>query len=243
MNHAEDASNFSLTNGIHSDTTPELVLNGDEKPLINGQHVNGHPTSNPSPAADSPDTPVSIIAAPDVKIEIDFQEQESDVRHEPIPTKLIDAVDRSDTASTIPQPGTPADPCMFPFCRIFQSLLIRLPATIPFHVPTGTPPPPPGELLEDVKLAEATSLPSSNEDILMGDAATETPATTPGLLPDSSMATIELNGASTSYSSPNERDDDHNPPPAKRARMHSDADIASLAHVSLVSSCTPMQAC
>lgn len=76
----------------------------------------------------------------------------------------------------------------------------------------------------------------------MGDGPTETPATTPGLLPDSSMATIVSNGASTSHSSPHDHEDDHKPPPAKRARLHSDADIASLAHVSLVFPCAPLLA-
>jgi bromodomain-containing factor 1 len=117
------------------------------------------------------------------------------------------------------------------FCRVTSRVSSDYPATIPVHPPTGTPPPPPGDLLEDVKLAEA-----STADVVMGDAATETPATTPGLFPDSSMATIVSNGASTSYSSPNDHsipNDDHKPPPAKRARLHSDADMASLAHVSL----------
>jgi hypothetical protein len=113
-----------------------------------------------------------------------------------------------------------------------QLRLIHLPATIPIHAPTGTPPPPPGELLEDVKFAETVT---PSEDVVMADV---TPATTPGLQADSSMATITTNGASTPFSSPDERpspDDDHKPPPMKRARMHSDADMASLAHVSLVS--------
>ena len=80
-------------NGVH---TPELVVNGsDHKPVING-HINGH-----TPTADSPNTPVSTIPAPDVKIEMDYQEQESDVRHEPIPIKSIQ------------DSGSPADPCRF----------------------------------------------------------------------------------------------------------------------------------
>lgn len=212
MNYAD----ISNPNGV--DTPPELVVNGNDKPLLNGQHLNGQHINGKSsscPEAESPDTPVSITTAPDVKIAMDYQEQESDVRHEPI-MKSIDAVDRSDTASIISQPGTPADP-----------------STIPVHPPAGTPPPPSGDLLEDVKLAETVSV---TGDVVMGDvgdAMTETPVTTPGLLPDSSMATIVSNGASTSYSSPHNQplhDDDHKPPPAKRARIHSDADIASLAH-------------
>ena len=82
----------------------------------------------------------------------------------------------------------------------------------------------------------------STEDIIMGDAVTETPATTPGLLPDSSLATVVSNGASSPHSPLPQSNDDHKPPPAKRARMHSDADMASLAYVSPVFLCTPMQA-
>lgn len=109
MNYAD----ISNPNGV--DTPPELVVNGNDKPLLNGQHLNGQRINGKSsscPEAESPDTPVSITTAPDVKIAMDYQEQESDVRHEPI-MKSIDAVDRSDTASIISQPGTPADPCMF----------------------------------------------------------------------------------------------------------------------------------
>jgi len=49
-----------------------------------------------SPATDSPTTPVSNSVAPDVKIDMDFQEQESDVRHEPLPIKPIDTIDKND---------------------------------------------------------------------------------------------------------------------------------------------------
>jgi hypothetical protein len=46
--------------------------------------INGHTTT-----ADTPNTPVSIIPTPDVKIEMDYQELESDVRHDSIPIKSI----------------------------------------------------------------------------------------------------------------------------------------------------------
>jgi hypothetical protein len=52
--------------------------------------------TNNSPASISPTTPVSISVAPDVKIDMDFQEQESDVRHEPLPIKPIDVIDKND---------------------------------------------------------------------------------------------------------------------------------------------------
>ena len=80
----------------------------------------------------------------------------------------------------------------------------------------------------------------SHHDIIMDDVATETPVTTPGPHPDSTIATNESTVASTVPS--NDQPDDQ-PPPAKRARMHSDADKASVAHVSHLSLCAPMQAC
>lgn len=221
-------------NGVH---TPELVVNGSDNPIIvngNARYINGQ-----TPTADSPNTPVSNIPAPDVKIAMDYQEQESDVRNEPIPIKSFDAAS-DDTASIIPQPGTPLDPCKFTsFHHIHSSISSHSQATIPVHPPSGTPPPPPGDLLEDVKLAEATP---SSEDVVMGDAPIETPATTPALRPTATVIS-NGNGASTSHSSPHDHEGDHQPPPAKRARLHSDADMASLTHVSLIFPCTPMLAC
>ncbi|RDB29127.1 SWR1 complex bromodomain subunit bdf1 [Hypsizygus marmoreus] len=207
-----------VPNGVH---TPELVVNGDAK------HIScDHHNADASPAADSPATPISNITAPDVKIDIDYQEQESDARHEPLPIKSLDSLDKYEDGSTIPQVGIADDP-----------------STIPIHPPNGTPLTPSGEVIADMKMAEANPAPLSNgvnggtlEDVVMHDADTETPATTPGLVhADSSMASIDANGASPAYSTPVEdhfeRDDnDDKPPPAKRARMHSDADQASFAH-------------
>ena len=45
---------------------------------------------------DSPQTPLPNSVVPDVKIDMDFQEQESDVRHEPLPVKPIDTIDKND---------------------------------------------------------------------------------------------------------------------------------------------------
>ncbi|KAF8078375.1 bromodomain-containing protein [Lyophyllum atratum] len=185
-----------VANGLHHHPTPDLIVNGDVKHL-NGD--NSHQRA-PSPAAESPATPISNMVAPDVKIDIDYQEQESDARHEPMPIiKQLDDIEKTDTASTIPQLGTPVDPC---------------------------------ELLEDVKMAEA--IPNGfhhapHDDVVMRDADTETPATTPGLLhADSSMANIDHIGASPAYSTPTEPllhdHEDDKPPPAKRARMQSEAD-------------------
>jgi hypothetical protein len=50
------------------------------------------------PAADSPATPVSNTAVPDVKIDIDYQEQESDARNEPLPINI----DKLDTHPVSP---------------------------------------------------------------------------------------------------------------------------------------------
>ncbi|KAG6911769.1 hypothetical protein DXG01_000015 [Tephrocybe rancida] len=200
MNDVHDSGH--ALNGVHDHPTPELVVNGDLK------HINGNGLKRvPSPVAESPATPISNMVAPDVKIDIDYQEQESDARHEPMPIKHLDAIEKHvDNVSTVPQVGTPLDP-----------------ATIPIHPPNGTPPPPTGEPFEDVKMAEESSQPitngvhSSQDDVVMRD-TTETPATTPGLHADSSMADV------TSPSYPSQEDDQ--PPPAKRARMHSEADDA-----------------
>ncbi|KAG6891419.1 hypothetical protein C0992_007198 [Termitomyces sp. T32_za158] len=189
-------------NGVHDQITPELVVNGNSK------HVNGDASQRiPSPSVESPATPISNMVAPDVKIDIDYQEQESDARHEPMPIKQLDSIEKvEDASSTVPQAGTPLDPG-------YSSPT----ATIPIHPPKGTPPPPSGGLLEDVRMAEDPSVPATNgvnhDDIVMND-NTETPATTPGLHADSSMADI----STPSY--PLHEEDQ--PPPAKRARMESE---------------------
>lgn len=68
-------------NGVHAAISPELAAS----PAING--VDAY--SAHSPAADSPATPVSTVPAPDVKIDLDYPEQESDVRNEPVDIKHI----------------------------------------------------------------------------------------------------------------------------------------------------------
>ena len=72
----------------HAPPSPEPV------PDCNHKIQNGY--INNSPATESPTTPVSNSVAPDVKIDMDFQEQESDVRHEPLPIKSIDTIDKND---------------------------------------------------------------------------------------------------------------------------------------------------
>ncbi len=64
---------------------------------------------------------------------------------------------------------------------------------------------------------------------------TSPPATVSSSFPPvpSSTTVIEAVDASSPYSNNSPNDDDIQPPPAKRARMHSDADEASLANVRL----------
>ncbi|KAG6866801.1 hypothetical protein C0991_008737 [Blastosporella zonata] len=185
MNDVHDSGH--ALNGVHDHPTPELVANGDSK------HINGNALQRvSSPVVESPATPISNLVAPDVKIDIDYQEQESDARHEPMPIKHLDAIEKSLNNSS-------------------DSV------TIPIH-------PPPSNDLEDFKMDNDLSQPITNgvhnlqDDIVMRDTI-ETPATTPGLHADSSMADV------TSPSYPPHQDDQ--PPPAKRARMHSEADDAA----------------
>ncbi|KAF8971566.1 Bromodomain-containing protein [Flammula alnicola] len=214
MNHAQHAPESALTipNGDNiSPAAVHSVLNG-----ISAKVFQNALDNHPSPATDSPATPIDIALAPDVKIDMDYQEQESDVRHEPLPIKAIDHLDKLDNASTVPQVGTPLDP-----------------SAIPIHPPNGTPPPPPGQLLDDVKMAESTQpnghVNGRNPDVVMGDADTQTPAATPGISGDFSMASIDGSTGSVTRSYP-EDSDDHQEPPAKRMRKYSDTDMASIAH-------------
>ncbi|KAG5639317.1 hypothetical protein H0H81_004520 [Sphagnurus paluster] len=176
-----------VPNGVHDHPTPDLVVNGDDK--LNNQD------RAPSPVAESPATPISNMVAPDVKIDIDYQEQESDVRHEPMPIKPIEALEKQDADEADAQTSS-----------------------IPIQSHSETSP-------EDVPMSEAPSHRAPNgvhdanqDDVVMRD-VTETPATTPGLHADSSMADIPPS-ASPTYSTP--AVDDDKPPPAKRARMQTD---------------------
>ena len=119
----------------------------------------------------------------------------------------------------------------------FSSIL----GTIPIH--NGTPPSPPGQLPDDDKTAATNGLVNGHsQDVVMDDADSQTPAATPGISADFSMTSLEGSTQSTTRSYPEDTDDHE--PPAKRARMHSDADMASLTHVSLFYiNCTPFWAC
>lgn len=118
--------------------------------------------------------------------------------------------------------------------------------TIPIHAPNGTPPPPTGELLHDVKIAEEPNgfhasvsphLNVANGDVVMNNAEDQTtPVATPKA--ESSDVSMSFDNTGSQSSTDNTRrnnDDESRPPPAKRARMHSDADRASMTHVSPVS--------
>ena len=52
-------------------------------------------TNPDSPSVGSPETPINVASAPNVKIDTDFNE-ESDARHEPIPLKLQQASSKID---------------------------------------------------------------------------------------------------------------------------------------------------
>ncbi|KAF9270448.1 Bromodomain-containing protein [Marasmius fiardii PR-910] len=88
---------------------------------------------------------------------------------------------------------------------------------------------------DDIERAQAENTHNLNgsdangADVVMGENDEHTPATTPGV---STSETLESVGSSTSHTTPNDGPDeeDDKPPPAKRARVYSDADKASLAH-------------
>ncbi|KAI0374378.1 Bromodomain-containing protein [Pilatotrama ljubarskyi] len=182
-------------------------------PSLNGAHPD--PVSAPdSPTVDSVATPVNNSLVSDIKIDVDYTEQESDARHEPVPVKA----DRVDDASVVPQISTPADPGEHTIAIDASYAPYAIEDSIPIAPPHGTPPPPPGELLEDVKMAEEHT-PANGVDVEMSET--------------SGQANGLPNGQ-TSYANPvhanNDDNDDDKPPPAKRARKYSDAERASLAN-------------
>jgi len=205
-------------------------------PHLNGS-INGDSSAVTSPVLQSPASPPSTT----LKIDVDYQE-ESDVRHEPLPVKL----DKLDNHRKLT--------CFF-FGLFFLIILHAFvsSATIPIHIlPTpvvdeegmSADPAPNGdvhsELVEDVQMEEPKVETNGHTNGTVDldhpmDVQTPAPTLVASSLPAaSSSTTIESNPVSTPYSTPNDcsRNDDDKPPPAKRARMNSDADKASLAHVS-----------
>lgn len=70
------------------------------------------------------------------------------------------------------------------------------------------------------------------DDVQMADTDSQTPAATPGISGDFSMACIDASSTSMTRSYPDDSDE-HGEPPAKRARMlSSDVDMRYPAHVS-----------
>jgi bromodomain-containing factor 1 len=193
--------------------------------LPNGLRPNGHP--------ESPTTPVNnVLSASDMKIDMDLQEQESDVRHDPRPKH----------ASLAPDPVLPG-PC--PLVNYPVLLLTSWLASIAIDPPHGTPPP--GE--EDAKMAEDSPSNTQHLDVQMADVGlngrlSEKRSREPTPVAASFSTVVD---ASTSYTTPNEystqEDEGSVPPPAKRARTFSDPDQASIMHVSGSYLCTPLLAC
>ncbi|KZT21698.1 hypothetical protein NEOLEDRAFT_1164515 [Neolentinus lepideus HHB14362 ss-1] len=170
-----------------------------------------------SPDADSPATPVSHVTDVTPKIDIDGAAVESDARHEPAPAKT----EKVDDASTCPQNGSPQAP---------ESILV--------DPPKGTPPPPTGELLDDVKMAEQAEpngVPKEEVEEAKVDVEmdSETPLPAPNGDTAHSPISIPTGSSTTAVASdsmriPDDRDEDE--PPAKRPRKFSDADKASINH-------------
>lgn len=176
---------------------------------------------NNSPATNSPTTPISTSVAPDVKIDMDFQEQESDVRHEPLPIKPIDAIDKNDQGF------------YFFFFTISFSYTIIFSDPISFESSTSL-------IQDDHKMSGELQINGSvtvhtnghEDDVQMVDTDSQTPGATPGISGDFSMASIDGSSASVTRSYPDDSDE-HGEPPAKRARiLSSDVDMHYTAHVS-----------
>ncbi|KZP32310.1 hypothetical protein FIBSPDRAFT_882662 [Athelia psychrophila] len=185
-------------NPPNGDLKPELIVNGDVNDADNGLVA----------YASSPTTPVDHTL--DIKMSMDIQEPESDVRHEPIPIR----VDKLDHASVVPEVGTPLDP-----------------ASIAIAAPSGTPPPATGELLDDVKMAEDATPPAT----AASDVSMETALAAPnGSNKRSREPTpVASDPASAPPPTPSahegsvHEDDGSIPPPAKRPRTFSENDMMS----------------
>jgi bromodomain-containing factor 1 len=237
MNH-EHSVDSGHTDPITPDVVPAPLPNGNANGVTK---LNGGLQRDPSPPAlDSPATPVSNAAAPDVKIDAEFHEQEGGVHHEPISIKPIATVDSKpavttiDDASVDAQNGIVADPGPSFSCPMtahsHQNFLESYLAVIPVDPLLATPPPQTGDSLEDVTMAEQLSVPHGvhhDADIHMEDGDVDPPTSPPTA--EASIGEIDASGVS--MLSPVD-DEELKPPPAKRPRVHSDADQASLAHVS-----------
>lgn len=183
----------------------------------------------------SPATPISNQVSVDEKIEVDFQEQESDARNEPLPLKSEEDAGDITTVdvSSVPLDKTDVDSSAFAFVvgRAFLNIDVD---SIPPDTPMGT-----NEELSTPTPVNGVNGVNGEHDVVMDE---HTPATTPGIFNDTNGISED---PSTAHTTPNDvlDDDDVKPPPAKRPRMHSDADQASIAHVSPLFSVRRFWAC
>lgn len=223
---------------------------------MSGALSNGLPNGNHNiDGPESPATPIDNSTTADIKIDVDVPSTDSDLRSEPVPMK-VDEIEQVRDASTVPQLDTPVDAGEHHFIVVSWIPSDRSSlASIPIAPPKGTPPPANGDLLPEVKAAEALPNTDDDDDVKMEDVqssnatvngvngvahssqeeaspiAIAPSATIPAV--SSSATAVESLAASSPYSSnvsPN--DDDDKPPPAKRARKLSDAEKASVANVS-----------
>ncbi|KAJ3828487.1 hypothetical protein F5880DRAFT_1608389 [Lentinula raphanica] len=191
---------------LNGDQAPIISSNGDEQPINNDSHA-------PFPA--SPPTPVSNDISPDVKIDVDYEDQESDARNEPLAIENVEPVveDIQNDVSTVVENGADVDSNSVP------------PDTPMDAVDSSENMPTPTNGVNGHSNVNGVNGIHADGDVNMED---HTPATTP----DVSGAFFNGNNGSTAHTTPNDAadDDDVKPPPAKRARVHSDADQASNAH-------------
>lgn len=213
---------------------------------------NGALSSAPdSPAILSPPTNAS---SPPVKIDLDYAQRESDARHEPLSVSL----GKADDTSVRAQIDTPADPGMINLLishhhPCLTRMALASADSIPIAPPSGTPPPPAGQLLEDVRMAEEATSTSSGEspvaELNGGRAVNGVNGAKEGeanginghahiaAADDMNVDTPVASMSRQSGSQDTETGDTSQPPPAKRARKLSDAEQASLAHVSIHRTC------
>lgn len=227
----------------------DVDLSGDQASLIDADAEN-QPLGNEvlgSPPA-SPSTPVSNQISPEVKIDVHYEDQESDAHNELLPIEPINDTQDKTSQDVLTVSEVAAELDSGPSCFLFVAdYIFTISTCISNFIAGSLPPETPMETHDSndttaVPINDINGLNGVNgvngvhvdSDIIMEE---HTPATTPGVSGGSFSGT---NG-STAHTTPNDilDDDDDKPPPAKRARVHSDADQASIAHVSLFSSCTP----
>ncbi|KAJ3872123.1 hypothetical protein F5051DRAFT_445486 [Lentinula edodes] len=194
----------------------DVDLSGDQASLIDADAEN-QPLGNEvlgSPPA-SPSTPVSNQITPEVKIDVHYEDQESDAHNELLPIEPIhDTQDETQQdVLTVSEVAAELDSGSLPPETPMETNDSNDATAVPINDING---------LNGVNGVNGVHVDS---DIIMEE---HTPATTPGVSGGSFSGT---NG-STAHTTPNDilDDDEDKPPPAKRARVHSDADQASIAH-------------